>query len=246
MTDDDIWRLNRGGHDPQKVYAAYAAAVKHTGPADRDPGQDGQGLRHGRGRRGPEHHPPAEEDGRGRAQAVPRPLRHPDHRRASWREVPFYQPRRGQPRDRSTCSERRAALGGYAAGAQRCARTPLRSARARHLQGRCSRARGEREISTTMAFVRVLTALTRDKSARPPRGADRRRRGAHLRHGGAVPPARHLLVAGPALRAGRPRPARCTTARRRTARSWRRASPRPARWPRGSPPAPPTPCTACT
>ncbi len=31
MTDDDIWRLNRGGHDQQKVYAAYAAAVKHRG-----------------------------------------------------------------------------------------------------------------------------------------------------------------------------------------------------------------------
>ncbi len=31
MTDDDIWRLNRGGHDQQKVYAAYAAAVKHQG-----------------------------------------------------------------------------------------------------------------------------------------------------------------------------------------------------------------------
>ena len=31
MSDDDIWRLNRGGHDPHKVYAAYAAAVKHTG-----------------------------------------------------------------------------------------------------------------------------------------------------------------------------------------------------------------------
>ena len=30
-TDDDIWRLNRGGHDPHKVYAAYAAAVAHTG-----------------------------------------------------------------------------------------------------------------------------------------------------------------------------------------------------------------------
>jgi pyruvate dehydrogenase E1 component len=30
-SDDDIWRLNRGGHDPHKVYAAYAAAVKHTG-----------------------------------------------------------------------------------------------------------------------------------------------------------------------------------------------------------------------
>ena len=31
MTDDDIWRLNRGGHDQQKVYAAYAAAIKHQG-----------------------------------------------------------------------------------------------------------------------------------------------------------------------------------------------------------------------
>src|SRR5204862_515938 len=29
MTDEDIWRLNRGGHDPHKIYAAYAAAVRH-------------------------------------------------------------------------------------------------------------------------------------------------------------------------------------------------------------------------
>ena len=31
MSDEEIWRLNRGGHDPYKVYAAYAEAVKHTG-----------------------------------------------------------------------------------------------------------------------------------------------------------------------------------------------------------------------
>ena len=31
MSDDDIWRLNRGGHDPHKVYAAYTSAIKHTG-----------------------------------------------------------------------------------------------------------------------------------------------------------------------------------------------------------------------
>src|SRR5574339_1247860 len=31
MSDEDIWRLNRGGHDPHKVYAAYAAANKHKG-----------------------------------------------------------------------------------------------------------------------------------------------------------------------------------------------------------------------
>ncbi len=31
MSDQDIWRLNRGGHDPHKVYAAYAAATQHKG-----------------------------------------------------------------------------------------------------------------------------------------------------------------------------------------------------------------------
>src|SRR5690606_30692916 len=31
MSDDDIWRLKRGGHDAYKVYAAYAAAVAHKG-----------------------------------------------------------------------------------------------------------------------------------------------------------------------------------------------------------------------
>ena len=31
LTDEDLWRLNRGGHDQQKVYAAYAAATKHKG-----------------------------------------------------------------------------------------------------------------------------------------------------------------------------------------------------------------------
>ena len=31
LSDDEIWKLNRGGHDPLKVYAAYAAAVKHKG-----------------------------------------------------------------------------------------------------------------------------------------------------------------------------------------------------------------------
>ena len=35
MTDDEIWALNRGGHDPQKVYAAYAAAVAHDRAARR-------------------------------------------------------------------------------------------------------------------------------------------------------------------------------------------------------------------
>ena len=31
LSDEEVWKLNRGGHDPFKVYAAYAAAVKHKG-----------------------------------------------------------------------------------------------------------------------------------------------------------------------------------------------------------------------
>ncbi|MCH2270005.1 MAG: pyruvate dehydrogenase (acetyl-transferring), homodimeric type [SAR324 cluster bacterium] len=30
MSDEDIWRLNRGGHDPHKIYAAYHSAVNHS------------------------------------------------------------------------------------------------------------------------------------------------------------------------------------------------------------------------
>ena len=67
MTDEEVWQLRRGGHDPIKVYAAYQEAVDHTRRADRDPRQDHQGLRDGRGRRRHEHHPSAEEDGRRRS-----------------------------------------------------------------------------------------------------------------------------------------------------------------------------------
>ena len=48
--DEEIWRLNRGGHDARKVYAAYHAAVHTQGPADRHPRQDRQGLRPRQGR----------------------------------------------------------------------------------------------------------------------------------------------------------------------------------------------------
>ena len=75
LSDDDILHLRRGGHDYRKVYAAYDAATQHQGPADRDPGQDGQGLDAGHGRRGPQHHPPGQEDDRAGAQGLPRSAR---------------------------------------------------------------------------------------------------------------------------------------------------------------------------
>ena len=55
LTDEDIWRLNRGGHDPLKVYAAYAMANEHRGNR-RLCWQNRQGLWHGHGRRRSEYH----------------------------------------------------------------------------------------------------------------------------------------------------------------------------------------------
>ncbi len=51
LSNRQIAALKRGGHDPLKVYAAYKAAIDAQGPADRHPGEDGQGLRHPRRRR---------------------------------------------------------------------------------------------------------------------------------------------------------------------------------------------------
>ena len=81
MTDDDIWRLNRGGHDPHKIYARVRRCDEAQGPADRDPGEDRQGLRHGQGRRRQEPDAPAEEARHDGDPRIPRPLRDPGARR---------------------------------------------------------------------------------------------------------------------------------------------------------------------
>ena len=73
LTDDDLTRLRRGGHDYRKVYAAYKAAVGVHGRPDRDPRPHRQGLDPRLGRRGPQHHPPGQEALRGRAADLPRP-----------------------------------------------------------------------------------------------------------------------------------------------------------------------------
>jgi pyruvate dehydrogenase E1 component len=80
MSDDDIWNLRRGGHDPQKVYAAFHAGREPQGPADRAADQDRQGLWHGQDRRGQEHRAPDQEADRRRHQGLPRPLQHPHPR----------------------------------------------------------------------------------------------------------------------------------------------------------------------
>ena len=62
MSDDEIWTPEPRRPRPAQGLRRLRRGGEAQGPADGDPRQDGQGLRHGRGRRRPEHHPPAEED----------------------------------------------------------------------------------------------------------------------------------------------------------------------------------------
>ena len=81
LSDEQIGALHRGGHDPAKVYAAYAAALRHR-QAHRHPGQDGQGY--GMGAAGEaantNHQQKKMADP---AVRVPRPLLHPGARRSA-------------------------------------------------------------------------------------------------------------------------------------------------------------------
>ena len=83
LYDDDLRRLRRGGHDPRKVHAAYRASARPSRRANRDPGPHRQGMGARPRLRGPQRHPPDEEDERGRAEDVPRSPRAPDPRCAA-------------------------------------------------------------------------------------------------------------------------------------------------------------------
>ena len=76
-SDDQIWALRRGGSRSGEGLCRLCRGREARGPADRHPRQDREGVRHGRGRRRPEYHPSAEEDGAGGAAQIPRPLLHP-------------------------------------------------------------------------------------------------------------------------------------------------------------------------
>jgi pyruvate dehydrogenase E1 component len=161
MTDEDVWRLNRGGHDPHKIYAAYAAAAKHKGQPTVILAKTIKGY--GLGKQGQAKNPTHQlkkvdldtvRDMRDRFRI---PV--PDEQLAS---LPFYIPPADSP-EMKYLHERRKALGGYLPQRRRKAdaapAVPPLSAFEQVLKGS-----GEgREISTTMAFVRVLTALVRDK-----------------------------------------------------------------------------------
>ena len=160
MSDDEIWLLNRGGLDQQKVFAAYDAAVKHTGRptvilAKTIKGY-GMGVS-GEGQMITHQAKKMTEDAllafRDRFEL---PLSDEQVRAAE-----YYKPPPDSP-EMQYMRERRAALGGEMPARRRKSRAlgiPELSLFQSQLDGT-----GDREISTTMAFVRVLAALLRDKS----------------------------------------------------------------------------------
>ncbi len=159
MSDEDIWRLNRGGHDPHKVYAAYANAVNHKGQPTvilcktvkgYGMGEAGEGknITHQQKKMGEE------------ALKIFRDRFNIPISDADIADAPFYRPPEDSP-EMVYLRERTEALGGF---------LPKRRARSKRIETPAISifegllgGSGERELSTTMAFVRILNALTKDE-----------------------------------------------------------------------------------
>jgi pyruvate dehydrogenase E1 component len=160
MSDDEIWRLNRGGHDPLKVYAAYAAAMEHKGQPTVILAKTVKGFGLGKGGEGQmvahQQKKLSDEDLRAFRDRFNIPVSDADIGK-----LPFRRPDESAEEARYL-HEKRTALGGFLPSRRRTAPAltiPPLEAFASLLEGTA-----EREISTTMAFVRVLTTLLKDKN----------------------------------------------------------------------------------
>ncbi|MGH0035123.1 MAG: pyruvate dehydrogenase (acetyl-transferring), homodimeric type [Myxococcota bacterium] len=163
MSDDDIWRLNRGGHDPQKVYAAYAAAVEHEGQPTVILAKTVKGY--GMGEAGEGQNITHQQKKMG-ANAL-RQFRDRFNIPISDDEIdkaPFYRPPEDSP-EMKYLHERRNALGGYVP-TRRTDAEPLEVPELDAFESLLADT-GEREVATTMVAVRILQLLVRDKKIGP-------------------------------------------------------------------------------
>jgi pyruvate dehydrogenase E1 component len=160
-TDDEIWALRRGGHDPQKVYAAYHAAVRHTGQptvilAKTIKGY-GMGVA-GEGRNITHQQKAMNDEARlAIRDRLGIPLTDEEATGAF-----FHRPPEDSP-ELEHLLERRKALGGSLPARHTEAEPlPTPGPFTSVLEGS-----GDRENSTTMAFVRILNSLVRDTTLGP-------------------------------------------------------------------------------
>ena len=160
LSDDDIMRLNRGGHDPFKVYAAYHAAVNHTGEPTVILAKTVKGY--GMGDAGE-----AENTTHQVKKLEFEDLKHFRDRFAvpltdeELKDVPYYRPPPDAP-ETLYLKRQRSSLGGpipMRMTDEQAIEVPPLDAFEAQLKGT-----GERAVSTTMGFVRILSTLVRDKS----------------------------------------------------------------------------------
>jgi pyruvate dehydrogenase E1 component len=163
MSDDDIWRLNRGGHDPHKVFNAYQAAVEHRGQPTVILAKTVKGYGMGSAGEGLNitHQQKKLDDA---ALKEFRDRFNIPVSDADIASVPYYRPAEDSEEIRYL-QERRRALGGYLPRRRREAQPlevpPLEAFKP------LLESTGEREISTTMALVRILGILVKDKGIGP-------------------------------------------------------------------------------
>jgi len=165
MSDEDIWRLNRGGHDPQKVYAAYHRAVNTVGQPTVMLIKTVKGYGMGKIGEGKNtaHQTKKLQDEDIKAFRDRFNIPIPDSELA---KIPFYKPADDTP-EMQYLQERRKALGGYLPKRRPQADEALKVPELATFQAVLDPTAEGREISTTQAYVRFLTTLLRDKALGP-------------------------------------------------------------------------------
>lgn len=165
MSDDDIWNLRRGGHDPQKVYAAYHAAVNHKGQPTVLLIKTVKGFGMGKAGEGKNtvHQTKklTDDDIRTFRDRFNIPV--PD---SELSKIPFYKPADDTPEMRYL-HERRKALGGYLPKRRVKAEESFTVPSLETFKAVLEPTAEGREISTTQAYVRFLTQLLRDQALGP-------------------------------------------------------------------------------
>ena len=165
MTDEDIWRLNRGGHDPHKIYAAYSAAMRTTGQPTVILAKTVKGYGMGKvaEAKNPTHQVKKLDTAAIREFRDRFAIPVADDK---LEDVPFFKPADNSP-EMNYLQEHRRALGGYLPQRRRKADEKITAPALDAFAAVLEPTAEGREISTTQAFVRSLTQLVRDKSVGP-------------------------------------------------------------------------------
>jgi pyruvate dehydrogenase E1 component len=162
MTDDDIWRLTRGGHDPHKIYAAFKVAQEHKGQPTVLLVKTIKGFgmgKHGEARN-TAHNTKKLTDEAVREMRDRYSIPIPDDKLA---DIPFYKPADDAP-EIKYLHERRAALGGYLPQRRMQADEKLTVPPLSAFQNVLDATAEGREVSSTQNYVRILTTLLKDSS----------------------------------------------------------------------------------